>query len=113
MMPNMALTLSGWKSPITITKITQAVNPDTKRVENTEEELEFEGTVQPLGPEELKLKPLESRSWAWKQIHATTEIQAKTNDQIIYEGTKYRLMAVLGYSLNGFFEYHLVEDYDG
>ena len=108
--PDLSDVLNGWTKRITLVKITQTVvNQDTV---NTEEEISFVGTVQPLRPEEIKYDPQGQRSWEWLQIHSYSgSLNLKTTDRIVFNTTKYKLMAELDYSLNGYVEYHLIKDY--
>jgi hypothetical protein len=108
--PKIQVALNGWESPITLIKVTQSI-VDYETV-NTEEEISFQGVVQPLTTEALQLKPLETRSWEWLMIHTRTSAEIFTNDLIRYDGKEYKVMFEKNYSLNGYYEYHLVKDYE-
>ena len=110
-MPNMRNTLTGWEVPITITKVKQAIRKGD--VVKTEEKISFLGCWQPLRDEDLQSKPEGQRSWSWYWIHAKAgTLNLQTQDKIIYQGKRYKVMAVKDYSLNGFIEYHVVLDYE-
>jgi hypothetical protein len=108
--PKIQVALNGWESSITLIKVTQSI-VDYETV-NTEEEISFQGVVQPLTAEALQLKPLETRSWEWLMIHTRTSAEIFTNDLIRYDGKEYKVMFEKNYSLNGYYEYHLVKDYE-
>lgn len=108
--PKIKFALNCWESPITLIRTTSSI-VDYEKVE-TREEVTFKGVIQPLSAEQLQLKPLEARSWEWLMIHARTSAEIFTNDLVEYEGKEYKVMAVKDYSLNGYFEYHLVKDYE-
>jgi hypothetical protein len=108
--PKIRTALSGWQSPITLIKITQT-NVDGD-ITDSETEITFQGVVQPLTPEALKIKPLEERSWEWLMIHTKTGAEISTNDLIGYNGKKYKVMFENDYVLNGYYEYHLVKNYE-
>lgn len=108
--PHIQFALNCWESPITLVKVTQS-QVDYETV-NTEEEITFKGVVQPLTAEALQIKPLEMRSWEWLMIHTRTSAEISTNDLIRYNGKDYKVMFEKDYSLNGYFEYHLVKDYE-
>jgi len=110
MIPQIQVALNGWESGIDLIKITQTV-VDFETVE-TEVISSFKGVIQPLGPEKLNIKPIELRSWKWLQIHTRTELSLETNDRIQYAGERYKVMETLDYSLNGYFEYHVIEDFE-
>jgi hypothetical protein len=108
--PQISSALKGWQKSIKIAKVTQL----TQNFKSTtvEQIINFKGVIQPLQLEELKIKPTEERSWTWLQIHTTKELPLQTNDRIKYRTTFYKIMARKDYSLNGYYEYHLVESYD-
>ena len=110
MIPKIQFVLNGWESPITLIKITQA-KVDFEVV-NTQEQISFQGAIQPLNAEALKIGPLEMRSWEWLMIHTRINIELQTNDLIEYEGKQYKLMFEKNYSLNNYYEYHLVKNYE-
>lgn len=110
-LPQMSNTLNGWEIPLTLTKVVQKiVNGD--RV-TTEEKINFQGVFQPLRDEQLQYKPEGERSWSWYWIHAKAgTLNLKTQDKIIFENNKYKVMSVKDYSLYGYIEYQVVKDYE-
>lgn len=110
-MPQMTAAFAGWSTRLSLAVIKQTVVDGFAKV--TEEQFRFTGTVQPLDPEKVQLKPDGQRSWQWLQIHCIAGgLNLKTNDRIVYNERKYKVMAVLDYSLNNFVEYHCIEDYE-
>lgn len=114
-MPQISGVLDGWKKPITLMKIMQnVVNGIPVDVPQA---INFEGTIQPLSPKLLSLKPEGQRGFAWLQIHAVSgSLNLNDNDRIqipVYDNKIYKVMGVLDYSLNGYIEYHAIEDYQG
>ncbi len=109
-MPQMGPAFQGWQKKITVVKITQTiVNGLTVDAEQT---ISFQGTIQPLSPKNLVLKPEGMRSWKWLQIHAFSgSLNLVDNDRIEYGGDRYKVMGLYDYSLNNFIEYHLVRDF--
>lgn len=110
-MPQMRITLNGWQVPITLERITQDIVEGDK-VE-TKELISFQGVVQPLKDEALQFKPEGLRNWEWLWIHAQSgSLNLNTNDKIIFNNKRYKVMSIKDYSLNGFIEYELVRDYE-
>ena len=109
--PQMSSTLTGWEVPLTLVKITQSiVEGDSVK---TETEINFMGVWQPLRDEQLQFKPEGQRSWEWVWIHAKSgTLNLKTQDKILFNSKRYKVMSVKDYSLNGFIEYELVRDYE-
>lgn len=110
-MPNMSATLSGWLIPLSFGVVTKVQNGFmTKEVVTYKN---FYGVWQPLNTEQLKIKPEGERSWKWYWCHSQTDLGLKNDDTIIYLDKQYRVMGVKDYSLNGFYEYELIEDFQG
>lgn len=110
-MPQMSVAFSGWNSNITLKVITQTVD-SSGYVSNAERDITFKGVIQPLEPKKIALKEEGQRAFTWLQIHCLKrELNLSTNDRIVYDSKKYKVMAVNDYSLNNFVEYHVIEDY--
>jgi hypothetical protein len=113
-MPQMRAAFAGWFSRITLDVITQDVSAEGY-VDSIEKKYTFQGTVQPLDPEKIKLKPEGQQSWEWLQIHCVVDsnpaFNLKTNDRILFNCRKYKVMAKYDYSLNNYIEYHIIYDY--
>lgn len=108
-MPNMSSTLSGWLIPLTFGVVTKVqVGFTTKEVVVNKS---FYGVWQPLNMERIKIKPEGERDWKWYWCHSQIDLELTNDDTIIYNGKQYRVMGNKDYSLNGYFEYELVEDY--
>ncbi len=111
-MPQVGTALFGWQKPITLMKITQDVTAGL--VIDTSFPITLQGTIQPLNPKELALKPEGQRAWKWLQIHCLSGgNNLDTNDRVRYNGEIFKVMANNDYSLNGYIEYHLVADFAG
>ncbi len=108
-MPSMRSTIMGWLRPITLTRIIKrVVDFETKE---TEVRTQTRGMVQPFTATELLIKPEGERSWKWWMIHATPDLVLQTDEVIVYQGTKLRIMQQLPYEANGYVQYHAIEDY--
>ena len=107
----MSSTLTGWEVPLTLVKITQSiVEGDAVK---TETKINFMGVWQPLSTERLEMKDIGQRSWEWIWIHAKSgTLNLKTQDKVLFNSKRYKVMGVKDYSLNGFIEYELVRDYE-
>lgn len=109
-LPQMASTLNGWEVPLTLEKVTQKI-VDGDKIES-KEKINFQGVCQPLKAEELQFKPEGLRSFTWLQIHCKSGIlNLQTQDKIIFNNIRYKVMDIKNYSLYAYIEYHLVEDY--
>lgn len=110
-MPNMTNTLNGWEVPLTLIRIKQEIIDGDAQY--SEEFIRFLGVWQPLRDEELQFKPEGQRSWEWIWIHAKSgNLNLNTQDKVIFNNKRYKVMNVKDYSLNGFIEYQLVRDYE-
>lgn len=108
-MPQMSAAFQGWKKSLSLVVITNSINSDGFNVP-TEIIGSFKGTIQPLSPEELRIKPDSQRSNQWLWFHfenGSTELNI--GDLIIYNEKNYKVNAKKDYSLNNFIEYHAME----
>jgi hypothetical protein len=108
-MPVIQAAFDGWFSPITLLKITQINNYGHNT--STYLAINFDGTIQPFKPRQLDVKAEGQRFWKWWMIHTQTQLALTKGDKVIYNNVRMKLMESLDYSLNGYFEYHLVEDF--
>lgn len=109
-MPQMTAVFQGWQSEIVLTKRTQKIIDGL--VSFKDATLSFQGIIQPLSPRTIALKPEGQRAFTWLQIHCLlTTINLTTNDVIVYNARKYKIMAKLDYTNNGYIEFHAVEDF--
>lgn len=108
--PQLPVAFSDWQSSITLEKVIQDVDGFGLVYEH-KVTLTFKGMIQPLSPKALMLKPENLRAFTWLQIHCFSGANLNDNDLIEYAGNRYKIMALLDYSLNGFIEYHAVADF--
>lgn len=71
----------------------------------------FDGVIQPLRPEEIKVKEEAQWSWDWYWFHTLQDVQLTTNDRVFYKNVEYKIMAVKDYSDYGHIEYHCIKDW--
>jgi hypothetical protein len=109
-MPQMSAAFGGWAQRVTFVRRVQQI-VDDGLVSYNDVAFTFRGTVQPLSPKQISLKPEGQRAWEWLQVHCFSNAQLEPNDQIVYNGKIFKVMGKLDYSLNGYVEYHLVADY--
>lgn len=109
-MPQLGSALAGWQQNITLEIITQIVIDGFPT--NQYLPISFKGTIQPLSPQKIRLKLEGKWSFVWLQIHCMGNgLKLKTNDRIRYCGKFYVVDGILDYNLNGYMEYHVVEDF--
>ena len=110
-MPNMSTTLTGWEIPLEFEIIKQAIN-DGDAVKSVQK-VQFMGVWQPMKTEDLQFLPEGQRSWDWYWIHAESgTLNLQTQDKIIFNGRRYKVMKIKDYSLNGFIEYNVILDFE-
>lgn len=108
-MPQVTRAGAGWTKTITMDKRTQSVVDGL--VVTDDFKFTFRGTVQPLSPRAIALKPEGQRAWEWLQVHVFGGWCVKDNDQVIFNGKIYKVMGTTDYCQSGYQEYHLVKDY--
>ena len=108
--PQMGEVLDGWEFPLTLIKIKQNIVEGD--VVTQEEKIDFLGVWQPLRDEQLQFLPEGQRSWSWYWIHAKSgTLNLQTGDKIIFQNKRFKVMNVKDYSLNGYIEYQIIEDF--
>ena len=108
--PQMGEVLDGWEFPLTLIKIKQNIVEGD--VATQEEKIDFLGVWQPLRDEQLQFLPEGQRSWSWYWIHAKSgTLNLQTGDKIIFQNKRFKVMNVKDYSLNGYIEYQIIEDF--
>lgn len=107
----MRAAFGGWTRRMTLLKVTQAV--ENGLVTQVNVPILFRGTIQPLSPNKIALKPEGQRAWEWLQIHCMSVDPGilNPNDRILIADKLYKVMAQNDYSLNGYIEYQVIRDY--
>lgn len=106
-LPNLTQAMTSWFQDITVNVITKTVvNFSLQEVRN---EVTFEGVMQPLSAQDLKILPEAQRSWVWQQLHCEPSLVLNLDDVIEYGGLSYRVMAKKDYLQYGYVEYHLAD----
>lgn len=109
--PQVSDAFLNWTSSITLVtikgEIVNGLNVDQVKKERT-----FQGVIQPLSIKQLMLLPEGERAWQWYMIHCQNgALDLNVNDKIEYRSKVYKVMKFNDYTLNGYVEYHVVEDY--
>lgn len=109
-MPKMRAAFSGWKSNVTLVFVSNAIDANGFNIPVKTSKL-FKGTVQPLSPEKIRIKPESQRSNQFLQMHFEVGFNNELNigDEFEYLNKPYRVEAKLDYTLNNYIEYHAVE----
>ena len=109
-MPQIQSAFNGWQNRVCLMRHIENVIDGF--VEITEKPLSLYGTIQPLNPRAIELKPEGQRSWTWLQIHCQSRaITLIPGDKIKWQGELYKIMQQLDYGLNGYIELHAVKDW--
>lgn len=111
-MPIMSDALTGWEVPIELEILKQSIIDGD--VVKTAQKVQFNGVWQPMKTEDLQFLSEGQRSFDWYWIHAKAgTLNLQTQDKIIYNGKRYKVMKIKDYSLNGFIEYDVILDFEG
>lgn len=109
-LPRPQLGINMWSQGAKAFLITQEV--DTfGNVQDVENPFDMLSVIQPLKPEEVKLKPEGQWAWPWYWFHTKPDVDLKQNDRIIYKNEKYKIMTIKNYSDYGHIEYHCIKDW--
>ena len=109
-LPNMSGTIQGWFLDITFKYVTRVIDEDSADfAEETEKLIKTKGVVRPPSSKDLKLMPEGAWAWKWLQIHCLPDVKLDTNQFVIYDGKRYKVMAKNNYSKYGYVRYTLLE----
>ncbi len=109
-LPRPQLGINMWSQGSQAQVVTQVVD-EYGNVTNQKSFFNFDGVIQPLDPEEIKVKEEGQWSWDWYWFHTKENVQLKTNDVVIYRGHEYKIMAKKDYGDYGHIEYHCIKDW--
>lgn len=109
-LPRPQLGINMWSQNARAKVITQIVDV-SGNVTNKVSFFNFDGVIQPLKPEEIKVKEEAQWSWDWYWFHTLQDVKLTTNDRVYYKGIEYKIMAVKDYSDYGHIEYHCIKDW--
>lgn len=111
-LPNMSGTIQGWFLDITFKYVTRIIDEDSADFsEETEQIIKTKGVVRPPSAKDLKLMPEGAWAWEWLQIHCLPDVKLETNQFVIYDGKRYKVMDKKDYSKYGYVRYTLLEAY--
>lgn len=109
--PDVSGAMTDWFQPMIFTTIVKEVE-GFQSVE-TPTEIPFQGVIQPFTERQLLLKPEGQRAWTWHLLHADPSLKLEVDDVVDYLGVQTRVMSRKDYTLYGYVEYHLVQDWEG
>jgi len=110
-LPNMSQTIIGWFQPITFVKLSRSV-VDYEQV-LTETRINTQGVVQPYKPEPLEIQQYGTQSWIWQDMHCLPDVTLKTDEIIVYQNIRYKVLYKKDYTEYGYVEYMLCETFEG
>jgi hypothetical protein len=111
-MPDVSGALQNWFQPMQFTQVAKVVN-SVFQLSETPTTYAFMGVWQPAQPSNLEIKLQGQRKWKWFTVHASPGIPLSPDDVVNYLGVQYRVMSMNDYTLNGYIEYRLINDYTG
>ena len=109
--PDVSGAMTDWFQPMTFTRVVKTV-VGFQAVE-TPTPTDFRGVIQPLGARQLLLKPEGQRAWTWQTLHADPSLKLDVDEVVTYLGVQTRVMARKDFSLYGYVEYEIVQDWTG
>ena len=110
-LPNMSETLTNTLQQMVFQDIKKKVV--NGQVVETTNPINFQGSWIPFTIRQLMMKPEGQRRWMWFQVLALTPLPLSPDDVVTYIGKQFRVMQVNDFSLYGYYEYHLADDYQG
>lgn len=110
-LPDMSGALTDYFMPITITRVSKTVNGF--QVKETPTTSDGRGVIQPFSAKQLAMKPEGQRAWNWFTLHCGPGLVLQPDEVFTMLGVQYRVKGQSDYSLYGYVQYELIEDYTG
>lgn len=112
--PNVSGAMLEWFQAMIFGVVTKTEGKDTGfQAVETVVNVSFQGVIQPFTDRQLLLKPEGERAWTWLWLHADPTLNLQVDSVINYLTVQYRVASRKDFTLYGYVEYHLVEDYTG
>ena len=83
------------------------------QVVETPNPINFRGVIQPFTERQLMLRPEGQRAWTWFLLHSDPTLTLQVDDVVLWLGKQTRVMSRKDFSLYGFTEYRLCQDFTG
>ena len=109
--PNVNAAMANWYQPMQFGVVSKS-NVGFE-LQETQEIINFRGVIQPLKERSLAIKPEGQRAWTWLWLHSDTSLQLEVDSVVTYLGVQTRVMGRKNYSIYGYMEYELVQDWTG
>lgn len=115
--PVMAEAILDWFRPMTIGVVTSQIQDGTDPSMDgvAKQVVRYQitnGCVQPGKATKMDIQAGGQRSWQSCVMHTTPDFNLDTDSVILIEDTRYRVMEVRDFSVNGYLRYELLEDYE-
>lgn len=107
--PDVSGALTDWFQPMVFTQVVKSV-VNFQDVE-TDTDINFEGVIQPYTARQLLFKPEGQRAWTWLMLHSDTQLALDVDEIVKYLGVATRVMSRKDYTIYGYLEYNLVQDW--
>ncbi len=113
-LPYVQETLYDWLQPMVFTVVSK-YTASFQLIEQITN-IDFMGIAQPLQGRQLNIMPEGQRKWNYIQVHAQCDtngalVTLKPDDVIKYLGLQYRIITARNFSVFGYIEFILVENY--
>jgi hypothetical protein len=108
--PDLSGALLDWFQPMKFILLAKSVQAfKSKQFQNIP--INTMGHWQPFQPRTLDIKQEGQRSWKWFRMYCFPGTGLDVDFIITYQGQNYRIMFINDYSLEGYQEFKLVQDY--
>ena len=110
--PNISSAIQGWMQPLTFETLVTTVGPTFESI-SVPTTVATRGVWQPQTPQSIQMKPEGQRAWKWFTLHAEIGLILSIDDVVLYQAVQYRVKTKTDYSLYGYVQYELIDDFTG
>jgi len=112
-MPQMRFALYGWMASITLViKGLVKIDNDGEATFPDQKSITFDGVIMPEKPTSLEIKSYQQKSFLKYTIFTFTQNGLVGGDRVLYEGKSFKVIDLSDYSLNNYYNYNLIEDFE-
>lgn len=110
-LPDVSGALTDWFQPMTLIRLVKTVV--NFQIVETPTSVDGRGVIQPFSARMLSMKPEGQRAWKWWMLHVGPGLVLEPDEVFTYQGQNYRVKGQSDYSLYGYVQYEVIEDFTG
>lgn len=108
-LPNVSGAVQAWSQPLVVVIV--AKKQEDYLTKESRSTVKTRGAFMPMKTQQVVMKVEGERAWRWFSLFCSPTLELGTDDVVLIENVKCRVMGKKDFSQYGYFEYELIEDY--